>query len=234
MATINNGTSILQVNVAKLRRPLEEINIDGIEESRERSQNPVLYQSSRDGTLDFVEFFSGSSYLSVACATRGLRTAPPVDLRRKAEVDNIQYYANTVLITQKPMVIVLEPSSQPWTWMKSKWKKWETQEWAYPLAAACSYIAEYQIKEGRYFIIKQPANSNLWNLKPIKYLCDRANSFRLHWAEYNRPVRGKMPNPIPTFFITCRRTRSNLYVMFQIFQSRVSKKQSTPSWRIAA
>ena len=107
MATINNGTSILQVSVPKLRRPLEEINIDGIEGSRERSQNPVLYQSSRDGTLDFVEFFSESSYLSVACATRGLRTAPPVDLRRKAEVDNIQYYANTVLITQKPMVIVL-------------------------------------------------------------------------------------------------------------------------------
>ena len=88
MATINNGTSILQVSVSKLRRPLEEISVEGIEDSRERSPGTALYQSTREGTVDIAEFFSENSLLSVACATRGLRTSSPVDLRRKVAVEN--------------------------------------------------------------------------------------------------------------------------------------------------
>ena len=164
MATINNGTSILQVNVSKLRRPLEEISVEGVEDSRERSPGTALYQSTREGTVDIAEFFSETSLLSVACATRGLRTSPPVDLRRKVAIQKGALHAEKLLTVQKPMVVILEPSSLPWTWMKSKWKKWQMQEWAYPLAQLCVEIADWQIKEGRYFIIKQPAESTLWNL----------------------------------------------------------------------
>ena len=38
MDTINNGTSIMQVNVTKLRRPLEEIDFEGLSNSREQGE----------------------------------------------------------------------------------------------------------------------------------------------------------------------------------------------------
>ena len=85
MATINNGTSLVQVNVTKLRRPLEEIDLDGISASRERTEDTVLYQTSIQGTLDMIEYYSDSAQISAACVARGLRTTPPVDLRRKTK-----------------------------------------------------------------------------------------------------------------------------------------------------
>ena len=85
MATINNGTSVLQVNVTKLRRPLEEIDFEGISDSRERDEVTVLYSSSMHGTLDILELFSESTFLSAACASRGLRTGPPVDLKKREQ-----------------------------------------------------------------------------------------------------------------------------------------------------
>ena len=91
------------------------------------------------------------------------------------------------------MVVILEPSSLPWTWMKSKWKKWQMQEWAYPLAQLCVEIADWQRKEGRYFIIKQPAESTLWNLKPVRWLTTKMKGLKLNWAEYKDPQKGKSP-----------------------------------------
>ncbi len=95
MATINNGTSVLQVNVTKLRRPLEEIDFEGISDSRERDEVTVLYSSSIHGTLYILEIFSESKYLSATCASRGLRTGPPVDLRKREQAvglcENIKY-----------------------------------------------------------------------------------------------------------------------------------------------
>ncbi len=46
MATINNGASIIQVNVAKLLGPQGEIDLDGFANPRERAEATAPYQSS--------------------------------------------------------------------------------------------------------------------------------------------------------------------------------------------
>ena len=86
MVTINNGTSIVQVNVTKLRRPLEEIDFEGCLDSRERDEIVNLYQSHIQGVMDILELFSEPTLLSTACASRGLRTGAPVDLRKREQV----------------------------------------------------------------------------------------------------------------------------------------------------
>ena len=74
MATINNGTSIMQVNVTIPRRPLEEIDFEGLSNSREQGEVAVLHQSHIHGVMDILELFSESTHLSTVCASRGLRT----------------------------------------------------------------------------------------------------------------------------------------------------------------
>ena len=133
MATINNGTSVLQVNVTRLRRPLEEIYFEGLSDSREQSEIAVLYQSHIHVVMDILELLSESTLLSTTCASRGSRTGAPVDLRRREQTVELRENIKHTIEFQKHIVTIIE-SNMPWTWMKSKEKKDNIMEWAYPLA----------------------------------------------------------------------------------------------------
>ena len=90
----------------------------------------------------------------------------------------------------------MEPQSFPWTWMIQKWKKDETRKWAYPLAKICAKIALWQRNKGRYYVIRTPAESKFWNLKPIRWL---TNNLKVNWTDYQRPSKDKPSTNVPTF-----------------------------------
>ena len=85
MATINNGTAVMQVNSTKLRRPLEEIDLESAD-SRERANFTSYWQCHSHGPLDVLELFSGSTNLSAACSQHGLQTGAPIDIRTKRNI----------------------------------------------------------------------------------------------------------------------------------------------------
>ena len=86
---------------------------------------------------------------------------------------------------QKPIVTIIEPHNKPWTWMKSKEKKNRIMEWAYPLAGECASLAHWQSTHGKFFMIRNPSDSQLWNTKPIRWLIKQESKLNLKWAEYS-------------------------------------------------
>ena len=82
MVVISTGASIFQVNVSKLRRPVNTVDLEELPDSRERTGAPVLWLSC-DGQMDVWELFSDNSLLSAILDRQGLPMAAPVDLRTK-------------------------------------------------------------------------------------------------------------------------------------------------------
>ena len=63
MVVISTGASIYQVNVSKLRRPVDTVDLEELPDSRERTRAPVLWLSF-EGQMDVWELFSDNIYLS--------------------------------------------------------------------------------------------------------------------------------------------------------------------------
>ena len=77
--------------------------------------------------------------MSSACATLGMRTGKPMNLRtgglfysRKGRED-----FKNVARTQKPLIIFMFPESAPWLCMKSKWEKDKAKKRTAPVAQWC-------------------------------------------------------------------------------------------------
>ena len=79
---ISTGASIFQVNVSKLRKPLDTVDLEEFADSRERTGAPVLWLSC-EGQIDVWELFSDNSYLSAILGRHGLLVAATVDIRTK-------------------------------------------------------------------------------------------------------------------------------------------------------
>ena len=60
MAVVNTGTTTLQANMSKLRRPLDTLDLEEIPDSREREGAPVLWLSC-ESQFDVWEMFSDNS-----------------------------------------------------------------------------------------------------------------------------------------------------------------------------
>ena len=82
MVVICTGASNFQVNVSKLRRPLDTVDLEKLPDSRERTGAPVLLLCC-EGQIDVWELFSDNSYLSAILDRQGLLVAAPVNLRTK-------------------------------------------------------------------------------------------------------------------------------------------------------
>ena len=82
MVVINIGTSILQVDASKLRRPSDTADREESPDSCERTGALVLLLSC-DGQTDVLELFSDNSYVSAVLDRQGLMVAAPVDFENK-------------------------------------------------------------------------------------------------------------------------------------------------------
>ena len=82
MVVISTGASIYQVNASKLRRLVNTVDLEKLQDSRERTGAPVLWLSF-EGQKGVWELFSDNSYLSAILDRQGLSVAAPVDLRTK-------------------------------------------------------------------------------------------------------------------------------------------------------
>ena len=90
MVVIITGTSILQVNASKLRRPSDTADLEESPDSCERTGALVFSLSCEDQT-DVWELFSDNFYLSAILDRQGLMVATQVDLRiKKADSFSLQ------------------------------------------------------------------------------------------------------------------------------------------------
>ena len=85
--------------------------------------------------------------------------------------------------------------------MESKTKRDELREWAYPLAEICSAIAQWQMEEGRHFVIRHPYESKFWELAPVRWLTSKESTYKLNWSEYWQPTDGNIDTDSPTYLL---------------------------------
>ena len=69
--------------------------------------------------------YAETAQLSAVCASRGLRTGPPTDIRRQIERKKrrSEKHAYDIEEKQKPMALIIEPDSIPWVCQKHNWKE---------------------------------------------------------------------------------------------------------------
>ena len=80
MAVISTRATF-QANVSKVKRPLGNVDLEELPDSRVRARAPVLWLSS-EGQIDVWDLFSDNSFLSAILDRQGLLlVAPPIDLR---------------------------------------------------------------------------------------------------------------------------------------------------------
>ena len=155
MVVIDTGTSILQVNASKLRRPLDTVDLEEFPDSCERIGAPVLWLSC-EGQIDVWELCSDNSYLSAILDGQGLMVAAPEDLRtKKAEHFSRQALQGfwSKLKKKNPKVVVMSPT------VFSRYTN--QQEVIWQQYRLCLAIAEYQILGGKHFLTLEPESGNI-------------------------------------------------------------------------
>ena len=88
-----SGSSIFQVNASKTRRPLDNVDLEELPDSREHTGAPVLWLSN-GGQTDVWELFTDTSYLSAILDRQGFSMTAPIDLR----IENTRKLLVTVMI----------------------------------------------------------------------------------------------------------------------------------------
>ena len=108
---INNGTSVVQVNVSELRRPLDTVDLEELPDSCERTGAPLLWLSCKDQS-DVWVLFSDNSCLIAIHNRQGLMVAAPVDIRtKKAEHFSLQAMQGfwSKMKVKNPKIVVMSP-----------------------------------------------------------------------------------------------------------------------------
>ena len=82
MALVNTRATIFQANISKLRRPLDNVDLEELPDSHEREGALVLWLSC-EGQADVWSCSLDNSYLSAILDRQGLQVAAPIDLRTK-------------------------------------------------------------------------------------------------------------------------------------------------------
>lgn len=120
-----------------------------------------------NGKIDFLELFSGSARLSQVAAMNGLRVGQPIDLRTGFDILKTEgrKKAMEVIERQKPSVVTMAPDCSPWSQMTNinDREARDAKRAKYmPMVEFCVQVALYQIRNGRHFIIENPAGSAMW------------------------------------------------------------------------
>ena len=119
------------------------------------------------GKIDFLELFSGSARLSQVAAMNGLKVGQPIDLRTGFDLLKIEgrKRAMEVIERQQPSVVFLAPVCAPWSQMTNindRDAREEKRRKYMPMVEFCIQVAIYQLRNGRHFIIENPAGSAMW------------------------------------------------------------------------
>ena len=105
-----------------------------------------------------------------------MRVGTPIDIRNGFDLNTSigRQIVSKIAREQQPDVIVLEPVCGPWSPMQNindpKMVR-EKQSQAMPMVEFTASIAQYQIKNNRYFIIENPLKSKLWYTRAMQNLC---------------------------------------------------------------
>ena len=129
------------------------------------------------GKIDFLELFSGSARLSQVAAMNGLKVGQPIDLRTGFDLLKVEgrKRAMEVIHRQEPSVVFLAPVCAPWSQMTNindRDAREEKRRKYMPMVEFCIQVAVYQLRNGRHFIIENPAGSAMWWQHVIKRIID--------------------------------------------------------------
>ena len=129
------------------------------------------------GKIDFLELFSGSARLSQVAAMNGLKVGQPIDLRTGFDLLKVEgrKRAMEAIERQQPSVVFLAPVCAPWSQMTNindRDAREEKRRKYMPMVEFCIQVAIYQLRNGRHFIIENPAGSAMWWQHVFKRIID--------------------------------------------------------------
>ena len=135
----------------------------------------ALWNCVNRGKIHVLEIFAGSARLSQCCALYGMRVGTPIDIRNGFDLSTSKgrQMVSKIVKEQEPDVIILEPVCGPWSPMQNindPETVREKQSQAMPMVEFTADMAQYQIKNGRYFIIENPLKSKMWYVRIIQNL----------------------------------------------------------------
>ena len=167
------GTFLFQVNARRLRRPLDTVDLEETPDSCERTGALMLWLSC-EGQPDVWELFSDTSYLSAILDRQELMVAAPVDLRTKRaeglSPQALQGFWSRIKM-KNPKIVVMSPTVTT--------KNSEQKEVIWQQYRLCLAVAEYQILDGKIFLLSGPESENIWWLKKMQYLLKK---FHCRWT----------------------------------------------------
>ena len=129
---------------------------------------PAFWQVSTDSHVDFMEIFAGSQHLSQSIAEEGFKVGPPVDLNTGYDILTPTGRQRTwdLIVKHNPRVIWLAPVCTPWSNLQNIQKDQEkvahNQHLHKPMVRFAAAVAQYQVDNGRYFVLEDPKTSKLW------------------------------------------------------------------------
>ena len=167
------GTFLFQVNARRLRRPLDTVDLEETPDSCERTGALMLWLSC-EGRPDVWELFSDTSYLSAILDRQELMVAAPVDLRTKRveglSPQALQGFWSRIKM-KNPKIVVMSPTVTT--------KNSEQKEVMWQQYRLCLAVAEYQILDGKIFLVLGPESGKIWWLKKMQYLLKK---FHCRWT----------------------------------------------------
>ena len=138
----------------------------------------AMWNCETRGKIHMLEIFAGSARLSQCCALHGMRVGTPIDIRNGFDLGTSKgrQMVSKIVKEQEPDVIILEPVCGPWSPMQNindQDAVREKQAQAMPMVEFTASMAQYQIKNGRYFIIENPLKSKMWYVRIIQNLLEQ-------------------------------------------------------------
>lgn len=169
----------------------------------------AFYQSN-NRRIHVCELFGGEGHTSKLCSKLfGLTSGVNFELKcgfnlhkQSDKQDLINY-----LQKYKPDVVVMAPPCKgfgPWSYLNEVIHPEAVQaakSVGIPLAKLCAQVAEIQLEAGRHFVLEQPRNSTMFDLKEWKQLMPRLHFVICDQCRFGLVERCGMPLKKPTKFV---------------------------------
>ena len=160
MVSIDNGISTARINKTLVRARNEYPgDIPDLADAELASTNYVCYWSYPVTTenADIYELYTGTSFLTAACAANGLSVANPSNLRQFYSPED---HLRTLSLARPQVLLISPPQCGDWDDIKKK-------------VDFSVFLCKTQTDVGQAFVIMMPERSDYWRIPSVRDLVSR-------------------------------------------------------------
>ena len=165
--------------------------------------------------IHVCEMFGGEGHTSKLCARFfGLNSGVNFEIQIGFDLNsqNERQKLFQYLEKHKPDVVVMAPPCKgfgPWTYLNEVINPdavKSARSEGVPLAKLCAHVAQIQLTHGRHFILEQPRNSTMFDLKEWKQLMPQLHIIVCDQCRFGLVEKNGMPLKKPTKFVASHAT----------------------------